>query len=226
VAILFFYLCNLSVKSNIMVSLKNVSFSYDGKHRIAFPDFEVEQGNTMLLLGQSGVGKTTLLHLLAGLMKPTDGELCIADTQIQEISSAQMDKFRGENIGIVFQRTHFIESLNAIENIELAQRLSGNKVIRGECMELLDRLGIKAKAQSLPRNMSQGEKQRLAIARAIINRPRVILADEPTSALDDHHCDAVYRLLTENARKSNSTLIIVTHDGRLKELLPNQVVLN
>jgi putative ABC transport system ATP-binding protein len=207
-----------------MIRVKGISHSYGGGQEIRFPDFEVAKGGKMLLLGQSGSGKTTLLHLLGGLLQVQKGELAIGGQHFGQ-GKPMGDKFRGRHIGIVFQKPHFVRSLNVLENLLLSQQLAGLKADKSEAMELLESLNISHKARSHTRRLSQGEQQRVAIARALINRPDVILADEPTSALDDGNTQEVIALLEQQAAKREATLIIVTHDNRLKERFQNRIEL-
>ena len=208
-----------------MLQTKDLTFQYPGGHRFVFPDLKVGAKESMLLLGRSGIGKTTLLHLLGGLMNPTAGNILIDGGDISQKSGRELDRFRGRHVGIIFQQNHFIASLNVLDNILLAQTLIGEKPDTTRAKVLLDRLGIAAKAHQSVNNLSQGEKQRVAIARAVINKPGLILADEPTSALDDQNCIAVYKLLEEQAREEGSALVIVTHDTRLKSEVNHQITL-
>ena len=208
-----------------MLSTKALEYSYDKKQQLRFPDFTCQRGEQWLILGQSGCGKTTLLHLLGGLMPPQKGEILINDTEIGKLSSAKLDQFRGKNIGIIFQKSHFVKSISVEENIALAQRLAGIPIDRKRIKTILEQLNLGHKLQAKTSNLSQGEQQRVAIARAIINKPTVILADEPTSALDDKNCTEVIRLLEQQAKEANAALLIVTHDTRLKELISNQIEL-
>jgi putative ABC transport system ATP-binding protein len=200
-----------------MLQTKNLSFSYNDGNGFTFPDVVCSSGETTLILGKSGVGKTTLLHLLAGLMKPTHGSISIGTTDIATLDTKGLDSFRGNHLGIIFQQNHFIKSINVLENLTLAQTMAGNKADLVKCMEILESLNIADKAKNKVYKLSQGERQRVAIARALVNNPKVILADEPTSALDDENCLAVMQLLQDTAKKYNSALVIVTHDGRLKQ---------
>ncbi len=208
-----------------MLQTTNLVYSYDGKTTLHFPDVNCAKGEQWLLLGQSGSGKTTLLHLLAGLMRPNQGSVQIAGTDLSTLSNTKLDHFRGKHIGIVFQRSHFIKSLNVEDNLLVAQHLGGVKPSIERAHELFDRLRIAYKAHAKTDNLSQGEQQRLAIARALINKPDIILADEPTSALDDHNCEEVLSLLEEQASMEGATLLIVTHDGRLKSEFEHQILL-
>ncbi len=210
-----------------MLRTSQLTYQYDGENSpsLTFPDIECETGARWLLLGQSGSGKTTLLHLLAGMRTPTAGSIDVNGTDITKLSSSELDSFRGRNIGVIFQRPHFVRSLNVFDNIALARSLAGMDVKRTDILELLERLNIGHKASSNVSSLSVGEQQRVAIARAIINQPTVILADEPTSALDDINTDEVLNLINDMASRVDATLLIVTHDNRLKSEFENQILL-
>lgn len=208
------------------ISFDKVMYAYTPEKSLRFPDLVIEKGETSLVIGQSGVGKTTCLHLMAGLMKPKEGTITINGTKINTLSQAELDAFRGKNIGVIFQQNHFIASLNVLENIEMSQYLSSAQKDTPFCKELLQRLGIADKWNKKTASLSQGERQRVAIARSLAHRPPIILADEPTSALDDNNTSEVYNLLKDQADFLGSTLVIVTHDNRLKDLIPHQINLN
>lgn len=209
-----------------MLKTKDLQFNYDGGAPLHFPDIQFGVGEHWLLLGQSGSGKTTLLHLLGGLRTPKSGSVIIGETSLNSLSASELDKFRGKNVGIIFQVPHFVRSLSVRENLELAQKLAGVPIDSERIKELLDRLAIGHKLNAKTSDLSQGEKQRVAIARALVNRPQIILADEPTSALDDKNTDEVIRLLEETASEVNATLLVVTHDKRLKDNFEKQIQLN
>jgi len=209
-----------------MIKTQDLAYTYSGGPSFRFPAIECSPEEQLLILGQSGVGKSTLLHLVGGLMKPTAGHIWIGDSDITTLDGKQMDQYRGNNIGIIFQQNHFVAALSVIDNLQLAQSLSGNTVDKARCQALLDRLNIGRKATKNTNALSQGEKQRVAIARAMVNKPKLILADEPTSALDDDNCQEVIHLLREQAADEKAALIIVTHDGRLKEVVPQQIELS
>jgi putative ABC transport system ATP-binding protein len=208
-----------------MLKSINLSFQYSGSPSISFPDFTAEQGDQWLILGPSGSGKTTLLHLLGGLLSPSTGNITLDDLHYSAFPPAKLDKFRGENIGIVFQKAHAVQSLSVMENLLLAQQLGGKLLDKKKIMDLLDRLQIAHKANEKPNRLSAGEQQRVAIARAVINQPRLILADEPTSALDDKNSTEVQNLLKESADAVKAILLVVTHDNRLKANFPKQLLL-
>lgn len=208
-----------------MLHAENLEYTYDGKTLLRFPDIACANGEHWLLLGQSGSGKTTLLHLLGGLLSPRKGQVRVADAVLGKLSSTALDRFRGKNIGIIFQQSHFVHALTVEENLLLAQQLAGLNPDRRRAAKLLSLLDIGHKAQAKTDRLSQGEQQRAAIARAIINRPNLILADEPTSALDDANCNEVLALLEREAGEVGATLLIVTHDGRLKDRFSHRISL-
>ena len=198
-----------------MIETKSLEFSYDNSFVFKFPDIKLKSNENLLVLGNSGIGKSTLLHNLAGILRPKSGSIKIFDQDISKLSELELDKFRGQNIGIIFQRSHFVNSLSVGENLELAQFLGRNK--KGNIKETLDSLKILDKIKKKPKELSQGERQRASIALAIINSPKLILADEPTSSLDDTNCSNVIKILKEQAIKYQAQLIVITHDSRLKK---------
>ena len=208
-----------------MIKTNNISHQYKNQELIKLPDLLLEQGEEALVIGKSGCGKSTLLHILGGLLTPTNGEVSINRQSIYAISGPDLDKFRGNNIGVVFQVPHFIQSLTVKENLLLGQNLAGNSKDESKILELLTDMDVVQKIDNKINNLSQGEKQRIAIARALINEPKVILADEPTSALDDENCELVVKLLKSQAKKHNATLLIVTHDNRLNSQFERRVLL-
>jgi len=203
---------------------------------IALDRLDIACGQHTLLLGPSGCGKTTLLNILACLARPITGDVTIDSVRVDLLSEAKRDHFRGQKIGLVMQRLHLIAALTVSDNLLLAQRLAGaakdhaayssnrtNRTNRtnntnsaNSINVMLEKLGIAHKAKSYPRELSQGEAQRVAIARAVLNKPLLVLADEPTSALDDHHAEAAISLLFEQAEEHGATLIVATHDARIK----------
>jgi ABC-type lipoprotein export system ATPase subunit len=208
-----------------MVKINGLTYNYSSEVQLKFPNFSLSKGEQALIIGQSGCGKTTLLHLLSGLLKPNSGVVDVENENISNMSGATLDNFRGANIGIVFQTPHFIEALTVKENLTLTQTLAGMSKNVPKIKSLLTDLGVEGKLNSKLNALSVGEKQRVSIARALVNSPALILADEPTSALDDKNCDAVLKLVREQAKKHNSTLLIVTHDNRLKDQFDKRIEL-
>ncbi|MBL8512545.1 MAG: ATP-binding cassette domain-containing protein [Betaproteobacteria bacterium] len=189
-----------------------------GAGALLFPpmDFSVEPGQHTLILGPSGSGKTTLLNLVAGLTAPAQGEVRFRDQRLVDLSESQRDRLRGQHMGFVLQRLHLVGALSVIDNLRLARRLAGLDVDNEGLRGMLDQLGLGGFAHRMPASLSQGESQRVALARALAHRPALVLADEPTSALDDTHCEAAMRLMFEQAATANATLIVATHDARIR----------
>ena len=208
-----------------MLSISKLEYNYLGMLNLSYKDIELGQNEKLLILGGSGSGKTTLLHLIGGLMQLQKGEIVLNGTSYNEMSGYQMDKFRANHIGLVFQKPHLISTLDVLENLMLSQMFSGNEQSKEKAIELLETVGMADKAKSKISELSQGQAQRVALLRAVINEPDLILADEPTSSLDDQNTHAVMDLLIEQADKNNSILLITTHDQRVKERISNQYLL-
>lgn len=213
-----------------MISTRDLTFSYSGSGLIlSFPDVSCGTGDQLLILGDSGSGKTTLLHLICGLLKARSGSIEIGGVDISGLAEREMDKFRGANIGIVFQQAHFVQSLSVSENLMLPSLMTKDNIsgeeLYSRISELLERLGLSNKADSSPKELSVGEQQRASIARALIHKPQVVFADEPTSALDDRSTEAVISLLEEETKLAGACLVIVTHDQRLKSRYEKRVEL-
>jgi putative ABC transport system ATP-binding protein len=208
-----------------VIEVKALTYTYPTGKRIDFPDFTGERGDHCLLLGESGCGKTTLLHLLGGLLRATDGTIKVAGEEVTGRSEVELDRFRGRHVGFIFQRNHLISSLNVEKNLLLAPYLSGKEMSMRRLTDVLDALNLADLRTKKISTLSHGQAQRVAIARALMNKPDVILADEPTSALDDRNCDAVIGLLMEVARENQTTLVIATHDSRLKSKVKRQIEL-
>ena len=204
-----------------MISIKSVSHTYNSAQQITFKDWEINNGEQWLLLGQSGSGKTTLLHILTGILKPIQGEVNIDKTSIYQLSSKALDQFRGRKIGIIFQKPHLIKSLSIAENLVLAQSFAKLPEDLNRVNEVLTSLGIADKKSAYPNELSQGQLQRVSIARAVINKPTLLIADEPTSSLDDQNAAAVLELLMQQSGLNQATLVVATHDKRVKDAFTN-----
>ncbi|WP_214228336.1 ABC transporter ATP-binding protein [Pedobacter sp. B4-66] len=204
-----------------MIALNAVSHNYQNGHKIGFKDWQVDDGSQWLLLGASGSGKTTLLHILTGILKPQQGSVVIDGTSIYDLSSKDLDQFRGRNIGIIFQRPHLIKSLTIKENLVMAQSFANLPTDLNRVKEVLTSLGIADKKNAYPSELSHGQLQRVSIARAVINRPTLLIADEPTSSLDDKNAAAVLELLIDQSGINQATLIVATHDKRVKDTFTN-----
>lgn len=208
-----------------MLNTQGLEYAYPGGNRMQFPEIRCENGEHLLIIGRSGTGKTTLLHLLAGLLSPKNGEINIAGQDIARMRGRELDRFRGKHIGIIFQKSHFVSALNVSDNLQLTSYLAGLKADKARIQELLERLNLSDKLTKKTKELSQGEQQRVAIARALLNRPDLILADEPTSSLDDKNTADVIELLEKEAALADATLVIVTHDQRLKDRFSRRVEL-
>ena len=208
-----------------MFAIQNLKHAYDGTEVLNVPAWQVEQGSQWLVLGPSGSGKTTLLHVLAGILRPAAGGVSIAGQDLGALKGKALDRFRGRHIGIVLQRLHLMASLNVLNNLLLAQYLARLPRDRERAAKVLAGLDLADKAGAYPHELSFGQAQRVAVARAVVNLPKLLLADEPTSNLDDGRCLQALELLQGQARACNATLIIATHDQRVKSRMPNQFTL-
>ena len=207
--------------ANTILSAQGLSFQYPEASPLFFPSIAIEAHQHSLLLGDSGTGKTTLLHLLSGLTAPSAGEVRLLGQDLYGLSSSKRDAFRAQNLGFIFQEAHLLRNLSVVENIKLAQSLAKNSIDEPRIHRLLESLQLGDKANSLPNQLSRGQKQRVAIARALINRPGLIMADEPTASLDDNNTERVLQLLFDLANEYGSTLLIATHDKRIKDHFTN-----
>ncbi len=208
-----------------MVRTSNLEYAYENGQELAFPDIELVPGEHLLVIGPSGVGKTTLLYLMAGLLPPLKGSVSIDGTELNSLTRREMDKFRGEHIGLIFQQYHFIKSLNVSDNLQLRQSFPKNTSDRQRRQELAKRLGLSEHLNKKVTALSQGQQQRLSIALGLIHKPKIVFADEPTSNLDDANCSKVIDLLKEEAEISKSSLLIITHDLRVMSHFQNRVML-
>jgi lipoprotein-releasing system ATP-binding protein len=208
-----------------MISSRQLTFSYSPTKKFAFPDLHCNDREALLILGQSGSGKTTLLHLLALLLTPESGEVSLNGQSLRPLSPADTARMRARQLGIIYQRAHFVSSLSVLDNILLANYLANQKQDKNKAAYLADQLGFAEHLFKKPHQLSQGEQQRVSIARALMNDPAVILADEPTASLDDLNCRKVVALLKEQSQSIGASLVVVTHDQRLKDEFSNQVLL-
>lgn len=208
-----------------MLSIKSLVHAYSHETRISYPDWEVKKGNHALILGNSGSGKTTLLHLIGALLRPTSGEVWIDQQHVSSMKPASMDRFRGKNVGIIFHKSHLIRSLTVKENLLLTQRLGQKRRDINRIDKVLRQLDITTLKSRKVHQISQGQAQRVSVARAVLNNPKLLLADEPTASLDDVNCRLVIELLKSQAELHGSSLIIATHDRRVKDEFKNQLAL-
>lgn len=195
--------------------------------KLFIPSLSLKQGQQLVLEGASGSGKTTLLHLISGLLAPDSGSISFDGVQLTTMSQAERDKWRGRNLGYIFQRLNLLDMLTVEENILLAANWSGKNPacagkLRERCHSLLEAVGLADKSRLLPGRLSLGEQQRVAVARALLLRPKLLLADEPTASLDTHNAKLVLGLLEELCQKNQVTLIISTHDEAIKSRFKNR----
>ncbi len=201
----------------MLLKIKNLEYKLKKKIILKKQNFILRQGNHLLIHGPSGCGKTTLMNLMAGLLRPSNGEIIFDQKKFSNLTNIQLDDLRLNHFGFVFQKLHLISHLNIEQNIILAQNISRPSSIN----ELMKDLGLNSLKKQKIYNLSVGEAQRVAIARAIANRPRIIFADEPTSALDDLNTKKVMDLIIKQTKKFDSTLIVSTHDLRIKKYFSN-----
>jgi putative ABC transport system ATP-binding protein len=207
-----------------MVTLQNIQYRHTKNSGLFnYPAMQATVQQPLLITGKSGSGKTTLLHILTGLLTNYTGSVSINKVDLQTLNTKQLDAFRGKNIGIVFQQHYFIQSLTVADNIAIA---AYKKTIDKQFfLQLASTLGIEPLLKKYTHKISIGEQQRVAIAKALINKPSVIVADEPTSSLDDANAAAAIQLLLQQAKANNACLIVVTHDERIKPHFTNIVSL-
>lgn len=209
-----------------MIRLDHLRFGYNGGDDVLrLNEFVLEPESNILVVGPSGCGKTTLLHLIAGLLLPTTGSVVVDGQDLSELSAPARDRFRGRHIGIVLQQFHLLPTLTAMQNLLVAQSIAGLAVDRPAAQVMLNALGVDERVDAYPHQLSVGQQQRVAIARALVNRPKLLLADEPTSNLDDEACASVADLLLDATQRHAVSLVIATHDTRLKSKIPRQLVL-
>jgi ABC-type lipoprotein export system ATPase subunit len=217
--------------SEVLLSARNVSKSYTmGKRALEVlrnVSLDVERGEFIALRGASGAGKSTLLHLFGGLDVPNGGEIWFAGKNLASASEAQLTRLRNARVGFIFQAYHLLPELDALENVCVPARLarvsSGVAERRGR--DLLARVGLSARMEHKPYELSGGEQQRVAIARALMNEPELILADEPTGNLDSHTGQEIVDLLVALRAEKNTTLIIATHDATVAARAPKVIQL-
>ena len=176
------------------------------------PKLEIAPGEQVALIGQSGGGKTTLLHLIAGLLVPDSGSICINGTELTRLSEQGRDRFRAGAIGYVFQTFNLLPAFSALENVKLGMTFGHGRPDAARAMDLLTRVGLSDRANYRPRQLSVGQQQRVAIARALAGKPRILLADEPTANVDPISADSVLELIRSAGKEEEVSLLMVTHD--------------
>lgn len=208
-----------------MIQTRGLAYRYPRGTALAFPDADVPQGGTLLLQGRSGAGKSTWLALVAGLLTPGAGALRVAGQDVAALRGGARDRWRGRSIGFLPQQLHLSDALTVERNLALAFFAAGLPQDAAAVRTALAALGVAELAHRRPGSLSGGQAQRVALARAILLAPKVLLADEPTASLDDEAAAASLALLRDAARRCDATLVIATHDARVREALRGAQVL-
>ena len=201
-----------------MLICENLSFSIDGHNLLSNIDFKIKKEKDLLITGPSGIGKTTLLSVLCGLQIPTEGSIRYNDISLYSLSENKIDEFRGKQLGIVFQNFNLINVFTIKQNLQIANTAEGSQDT-DHLYDLLERVGLADKSHIKVSNLSIGEKQRVAVARAFIGQPKWIFCDEPTSSLDDKNTDIITNLIKEESLRHKASLILITHDKRVQSIL-------
>ena len=210
-----------------MIELKNINKSYKNLHVLKNINLKVQKNEIIAIEGSSGAGKTTLLKIIGKLEKPDSGEIIFQNKNITNLNTSELQSFRNNNIGFIFQFHHLMPEFTALENICIPAFLKKKNKLETEkkALQLMEFLKIAKQKNSFPEYMSGGEKQRVAIARALINSPDVILADEPSGNLDTIQSMEIYNLFNSLRKEFNQTFIIVTHDKELSKLTDETIIL-
>ncbi len=197
--------------------VKNLCYKVGNNEILIKKNFSLQQGKHLIISGSSGSGKTTLMNLMSGLLKPSSGSISFEGFDYSKLNDENIDKIRSKHFGFIFQRLHLIKHLSVEQNILLG--LNKNQSINTD--QLLDEIDLKKKKKQLAKYLSFGESQRVAIVRGVINSPKIIFADEPTSSLDDKNTKKVLELIFSQAKKNNSSVVLSSHDQRVKKFLKN-----
>ncbi len=210
---------------NIILSSENITKSYQSTKKVKLEvlksiSFEIEANKISVIVGASGAGKSTLLHLLGGLDRPDSGSVFYEQKNIFDYNNDKLAKFRNENMGFVFQFHHLLPEFTALENVSIPQMIKGVslKSATKNSLRLLEIVGLKDRAEHKPAELSGGEQQRVAVARALANDPKIIFADEPTGNLDSANSDSIHKLLFDLRDNFKKTFVIVTHNPELMKL--------
>lgn len=205
---------------NLILQIRDLHFQYPASDfKIEISDIKITQGSKIAISGKSGSGKTTLIHLISGILKPQSGEILFYDKSITDMNDKEIRKHRISNIGFIFQEFELLEYLNVMDNLILPYKINKSLVldaeIKDKAKEIANRIGIGNKLDQHPKQLSGGERQRLAIARALITSPPLIIADEPTGNLDAETSNIVMDEITDQVSYTNSTLIMISHNNEL-----------
>ena len=210
--------------SSDIIRIKNITKQYDEKTRaLDNLSLSIKKGEWTSIMGPSGSGKTTLLNIIGCLDSPTGGNIFINGTETTALNQTELTRFRRENIGLIFQQYHLVPYLNAVENVMMAQYFH-SLVDENDAIEALKRVGLDHRLDHVPAHLSGGEQQRVCIARALVNEPRILLADEPTGNLDQKNGDIVLKLILELHREGH-TIVLITHNPQIGDMGQNKVVL-
>ena len=197
--------------------VKNLDFVIANNTILSELNFSLDNGSHLIISGPSGSGKSTLINLMSGLYRPTSGHVSFESNDYSKLTDKAIDEMRAKNFGLIFQRLHLIKHLTVEQNI----LLGFNKIKLPNIEKLIEDIGLTAKKKQLAKDLSFGESQRVAIARGVVNNPKIIFADEPTSSLDDENTTKVLKLISAQANKNKSSIVIATHDERVKKFFKN-----
>ena len=209
------------MKPRNILQIKSLEYEVDNQKIIKGNSFNINYKEHQLILGNSGSGKTTLLNLMSGLLKPSGGEILFEGVKYSTLNEKDLDSLRAENFGFIFQKLNLIDYLSVKQNIALVN----DNLNSFNIDKIIGELGLAEKGNQRVKNLSFGEAQRVAIARGVVNNPKVIFADEPTSALDDTNTKIVMKMIFDYADKNDSTLVVCTHDDRVKSFFSNPMVI-
>ena len=212
--------------SRALLTTEGVILERERRAFASLPDLHVHSGQAVALVGPSGSGKSTAVLALAGVRKPLHGDVAIGSTYLWRLPSGDRDRFRGRRIGLVFQSFHLIDALTVTQNVAMAGHCAGQQPDPRRIDYLLDHLGLLSLGRRRPDQISHGEAQRVAVARAVFNKPSVILADEPTSSLDDSHAEQLTTMLRDLAVREAAALVIATHDARVRRMVHQTVAMD
>ena len=205
------------MQTDSMIQLHGITKSFGSLQVLRGIDLQVNRGEVVAIVGPSGAGKTTLLQIMGTLDRPDEGEVIIDGENVSRLSATKIAHFRNKNIGFVFQFHQLLPEFTALENVMIPALIGGTskKEARQRAQELLDFMGLADRAEHKPNQLSGGEKQRVAVARALVNHPAVVLADEPSGSLDTHNKEELHRLFFDLRDRMGQTFVIVTHDEAL-----------
>lgn len=205
------------MQTDSMIQLHGITKSFGSLQVLRGIDLQVNRGEVVTIVGPSGAGKTTLLQIMGTLDRPDEGEVIIDGENVSRLSATKIAHFRNKNIGFVFQFHQLLPEFTALENVMIPALIggTGKKEARQRAQELLDFMGLADRAEHKPNQLSGGEKQRVAVARALVNHPAVVFADEPSGSLDTHNKEELHRLFFDLRDRMGQTFVIVTHDEAL-----------